>query len=154
MSEKRMLDADFLDLITYGMCKAISKTVGTEEATKVLRLAGEVNFDELRKFLATQETDPVRVLRKVANYLEDVGYMKKINVIKTAENRLTIEMYDAVVSPRTRRLLAEGFAPPHYMTNIMFGALKEMCGLTATLDHMEVGRPTREYWILKQIEQK
>ena len=102
-------------------------------------------------------TDPADVLREVGRFLERMGYMARINLESVTENEVIVEMQGVSVIGSSIRLTREGASPSHIMTNLMFAALKEVCGMEASIIDLTLEQPSpvegyaREKWVLKRI---
>ncbi len=102
-------------------------------------------------------SDPYEVLRTVGKFLEDMGYMSKIRLTKVEENEVIIEMFGVSVIKSSIRLVEGGDSPSHFMTNLMFAALKEMSGVRADIYDLTLEQPSaetgyaKEKWVLKKI---
>ncbi|MBS7638284.1 hypothetical protein KEJ49_05300 [Candidatus Bathyarchaeota archaeon] len=148
---------EFLDFINYNICKAYSETHGKEAAEAFFRKVGRIGFQELRSRIEFPSREPYEVLRKVASFLEEMGYLAKIQLTKVEEDEVIIEMFGVSVVNSSMRLVREGASPSHFMTNLMFAALEEMCGLRADIIDLTLEQPTaetgyaKEKWILKKI---
>ena len=162
MEEKRIfikkIDPSFLDFVNYGVCSALSRTYGKEAAEKLFRLAGEIEFQELKKMISFEEKEPYIALKRVGEFLEKMGYMAKIKLTKVEENEVIIEMYGVSVIKSSKRLTNEGASPSHFMTNLMFATLKDLCDIRAEIKDLTLEIPAaeagyaREKWTLRKIE--
>ncbi len=148
---------EFLDFVNYNICKAYSETWGKEAAEAFFRKVGRIGFQELRRRIEFPSREPYEVLRRVASFLEEMGYLAKIKLTKVEEDEVIIEMFGVSVVNSSMRLVREGASPSHFMTNLMFAALEEMCGLRADIIDLTLEQPTaetgyaKEKWILKKI---
>lgn len=148
---------EFLDFVNYNICKAYSETHGKEAAEAFFRKVGRIGFQELRRRVEFPSREPYEVLRRVAGFLEEMGYLAKIQLTKVEEDEVIIEMFGVSVVNSSMRLVREGASPSHFMTNLMFAALEEMCGLSANIVDLTLEQPTvetgyaKEKWILKKI---
>jgi hypothetical protein len=91
---------------------------------------------------------PLDALIKIAKYLESYGYMEQIRISRIDEKEATVEMLGVSVTDSSATLLGEKKQPSHYMTNVMFAALKRL-GVQAELRDMEFDREKKhfkEYW--------
>ena len=153
----KMISPQFLDFVNYNICEAYSEFHGKDAAVVFFRRAGEIGFQELRKMVDFQSSDPHDVLRTVSEFLEKMGYMTKIRLTKVEENEAIIEMYGVSVAKSSIRLTKEGASPSHFMTNLMFAALKEISGVRADIYDLTLEQSSnetgyaREKWILKKI---
>lgn len=157
---RKKIDPKFLDLVNYGFCSALTRLYGKEKAESVFKLAGEMAFGELKKMISIKAKRPSAVLKVVAHFLEENGYITKINLTEVTENEVIIDMYGVSVAGSSKRLLNESAAPSHYMTNLMFAALKDLCDLGANITHLAIEIPekeidhVREKWVLSEIGRK
>jgi len=141
---------EFLDIINYAVCQAVNEYVDGR-ATEFFRKVGEYHLDEaMRRGLVKIELNdkPLDTLIKIAKYLESYGYMEQIRINRIDEKEATVEMLGVSVTESSARLLGEKKQPSHYMTNVMFAALKRL-GVQAELRDMEFDREKRhfkEYW--------
>lgn len=168
MMSDRGIDRAFYDFHNYTVCRAVSEALGTEGAHKLFRRAGEIAFNELKKMIKIEETEQIPLLKRITKYLTvESGYMKKINITEISPTEIVIDMWGGP-GKSSRRLIDEGYAPSHTMTDLMFAALKEVCGLQAGISHMEIdregeeesetvewgtGEHGREKWVLSKIEE-
>ncbi len=122
-----------------------------DEAKAFFQKVGEYHLDEAlaRGFITLQPDDaPLEVLIKIAKYLESTGYMQKITVQKLSDHEAIVEMQQVSVTVSSAQLLRANKQPSHFMTNIMFAALRRR-GVQADLRHMDfdVENATfKEYW--------
>jgi len=141
---------EFLDIINYSICRAVDEYLG-ERTTEFFERVGEHHLDEaLKRGLLTMEPNskPLDILIKIAEYLESTGYMEKISIKKLSEKEAIVEMHGVSVTKSSAKLLKEGKQPSHYMTNIMFAALRKL-GVQADLREMEYDEKRahfKEYW--------
>jgi len=152
----KKIEPGFLDLVNYGVCSALSELYGREAAEKVFRLAGKINFLELSRRTDIDPSSPIAALRSIASYLEASGYMSKIALTKVTDNEVIIDMYGVSVAESSKRLVEEKKTPSHYMTNMMFAALRELFQVEAEIIHLDIEIPekdidhVRERWILRK----
>ena len=141
---------EFLDVINYAVCQAVNDYVDGR-ATEFFRKVGEYHLDEaLRRGMVKVEPSdkPLDALIKIAKYLESMGYMEQIRINRIDEKEATVEMLGVSVTDSSAKLLGEKKQPSHYMTNVMFAALKRL-GARAELRDMEFDRAEKhfkEYW--------
>jgi len=153
----KMVKPEFLDFVNYNICKAYSEIHGREAAEEFFRRVGEIGFKELQKRIEFPSREPYEVLKRVGEFLEEMGYMAKIQLTKVAEDEVIIEMFGVSVIESSMRLINEGASPSHIMTNLMFAALKELCGLRAEIEDLTLEQPSKETgyakerWILKKL---
>ena len=142
---------EFLDLINYSICYVLNQRLGKEEAERIFREVGKLNYRRIKeKGLIREREDPLEQLEEIARFLERMGYMERI-VIRREGNQLLLDMYGVSVLPSSVELVEKGMAPSHLMTNIMFAALEEK-GVRAEL--IDLGfdseeNHVREKWVLK-----
>lgn len=147
--------AEFFDTINYCICSAINEVVGPETARKIFREMGKIHYEELKKKGVIEikpGEHPMKVLEKIARYLEASGYMERIEITQTSEDEAVVDMYGVSVLDSSVRLTDEGKEPSHIMTNTMFAALEEM-GYTIELVDLLFDREmnhVKEKWILKR----
>jgi hypothetical protein len=144
------VNPEFLDIVNYAVCQAVNEYMGGR-ASEFFRKVGEYHLDEaLRRGLVRIEPSdkPLDTLLKIAKYLESYGYMEQIHINRIDEKEATVEMLGVSVTDSSAQLLGEKKQPSHYMTNIMFAALKRL-GVQAELRDMEFDRGKKhfkEYW--------
>jgi hypothetical protein len=147
-----MIRADFLDLINYGICRAVSEAVGPRRAEGILRQAGRYNYKQLKATRDDlQAQDPLATLENIAKFLEEVGYAKRVVVNRLSDMVLEMDMYGISVLDSSRKLVNEGFSPSHISTNLMFAALEDF-GIDADLEELLFDpkeNHVKERWILK-----
>jgi len=155
----KKIEPEFLDLVNYGVCSALTALYGSQAAETVFRLAGEFNYEELKGKSRVDSSSPIDALRSIASYLEKSGYMGKIDLTRVTENEVIVDMYGVSVAESSKRLVDEGKSPSHYMTNMMFAALKDLFQVKAEITHLDIEIPkeetdhVREKWILKKGSQ-
>ena len=141
---------EFLDIVNYAVCEAVNEYMDGE-ATEFFRRVGEYHLEEaLRRGIVRIEPNekPLDALIKIAKYLESYGYMEQIRISRIDEKEATVEMLGVSVTDSSATLLGEKKQPSHYMTNVMFAALKRL-GVQAELRDMEFDREKKhfkEYW--------
>lgn len=141
---------EFLDTVNYAICEAVNEYVDGK-ATEFFRRVGEYHLEEaLRRGLVKIESSdkPLDALIKIARYLESYGYMEQIRINRIDEKEAIVEMLGVSVTDSSAQLLSEKKQPSHYMTNVMFAALKKL-GVQAELRDMEFDRGEKhfkEYW--------
>jgi hypothetical protein len=145
-----MIKNEFFDIINYAICRAVNEYT-RDQAAEFFRAVGEFHLEEAlrRGMVAFQPDDtPLERLIKVARYLEAYGYMEKIVIKKLSDTEAVVEMHGVSVSASSAQLLQEGRKPSHYMTNMMFAALK-LLAIRADLQDMEYDAKEarfKEYW--------
>ena len=153
----RMVRPKFLDFVNYNICKAYSEMHGKDAAVGFFRRVGEIGFQELRGMVDFPSSDPYDVLRTMGEFLEGMGYMSKIQLTKVEEDEVIIEMFGVSVIKSSIRLVEGGASPSHFMTNLMFAALKELSGVRADIYDLTLEQPSaetgyaKEKWVLKKI---
>lgn len=155
MSADRSTDGvtrEFFDFVNYNVCRAVSEFVGAEKAVKLYERAGEIGYAELKRrgIIQVDGRDPLDVLVQIVRFLERGGYMGRIELKRLNEREMEVDMYGVSVMESSVRLTNEGYAPSHFMTNLMFAALKDF-GMTAELDELvfeEEVDHVREHWVL------
>jgi hypothetical protein len=141
---------EFLDIVNYAVCEAVNDFVDGK-ATEFFRRVGEYHLEEaLRRGVVKIEPNdkPLDALVRIARYLESYGYMKEIRINRIDEKEATVEMLGVSVTDSSAQLVGEKKQPSHYMTNVMFAALKKL-GVQAELRDMEFDREEKhfkEYW--------
>ena len=150
----KIIRPEFIDFVNYNICKAYMEYYGKEAGIGFFRRVGEIGFQELRKIVDFPSSDPYEVLKTVGEFLERMGYMSKIQLTKVEENEVVIEMFGVSVIKSSMRLIREGANPSHFMTNLMFAALKELSGIQADIYDLTLEQPsedtgyTKEKWVL------
>lgn len=145
-----MIKPNFFDTINYSICQAVNELLG-EESKDFFKRVGECHLEEaLERGLLKIESDekPLDVLIKIAKYLESTGYMEKISINKLSEKEAIVEMRGVSVTESSAKLLGEDKHPSHFMTNMMFAALKRI-GVQADLRDMDYDVKEarfKEYW--------
>ena len=71
-------------------------------------------------------------MQRLADYLQQVGYVREIAVHPLSEDEWEYEMVDPVILPGAKRLLDEGAVPAHISTTLMFALLRRF-GLQAEM---------------------
>lgn len=152
-----MVRPEFLDFVNYNICKAYSELHGPEAAEEFFRVVGKIGFRELQRLIDFPSRKPHEVLKRVGEFLEEMGYMARIELRKVAEDKVITEMHGVSVIESSMRLIDEGASPSHIMTNLMFAALRELCGLEAEIEDLTLQQPSRktgyarERWGLKRL---
>ncbi len=147
------VDPTFLDLVNYGICRALNERLGKEATEQIFREVGRICYRRARdQGMIEGKEDPLDALVEVARFLERMGYMERIVISRVSEDELLLDMYGVSVLRSSIELVDSGMAPSHYMTNMMFAALEEH-GVTAEL--VDLGfdpeeNHVREKWILKR----
>jgi hypothetical protein len=147
---EKCLKTDFLDVINYATCQTVNDYLDGK-ATEFFQKVGEYHFDEALKrgLIKIAPSDkPLDALIKIAKYLESVGYMGKVLINKLGDDEAFVEMYEVSVTKSSAMMIREGKAPSHFMTNIMFAALKRL-GIQAELEDVgfdEERRHFKEHW--------
>jgi hypothetical protein len=119
------VDPDFFDLEIYAIYHAVYDLV-KEDTWKVVWKAGEIVYDEIKdKIGVVGEKDPFKVLKKLAEWLKQVGYINDIELHKIAEDEIEYVMFEPIITPGAKRLIKEGRVPAHISTSLMYAALKQ-----------------------------
>ncbi len=145
-----LIKPEFFDTINYSICKAVNERLG-DDAKDFFKRVGECHLEEAveRGFFAMdRDENPLDTLIRLAKYLESTGYMDKILINKLSEKEAIVEMRGVTVTYSSAKLLREDRHPSHFMTNIMFAALKRL-GIQADLRDMEYNEKEarfKEYW--------
>ena len=153
----KKISPEFLDFFNYGVCKSLSERFGKETAAEIFRRAGEIEFEELKKLVAFKSREPYEVLTTVGKFLEKMGYMARIELKRVEDDEVLIEMYGVSVIASSIRLTREAASPSHIMTNLMFAALKDLCGVRADIVDLTLEQPSprtgyaKEKWILRKM---
>lgn len=150
------IDPHYFDLQIYAIYRAIWERWG-DEAWQVVWRSGEVLFNEIEPTLGLAPDDtPFSAMRRLADYLRDVGYVDDIAVRQISEDELEYEMLSPAILRGAKRLLAEGAVPAHISTTLMFALLRKRFGLKAGM----IGQPKLlpdgraiERWKLSRIEE-
>jgi len=146
------VDPEFFDMLNYSICRAVNEALGKDGAESIFRKVGEINYGILKaKGEIKPSEDPLDTLEQIARYLERVGYMEKIEIKRVSDRELLLKMHGVSVLDSSVKLVDSGMAPSHYMTNLMFAALKEY-GVEAEL--IDLGfdvekNVVQEKWVLK-----
>jgi hypothetical protein len=130
------ISEDFFDLELYAIYKSIHELVGGD-SWKVVWRSGEIMIAELRERLHLDQKTPFETMRLLGKYLEEAGYLDKLEVKETGPDQLEYVMSNPVITRGAQRLLKEGAAPPHISTSLMFAALKLIFGMKAEM----IGEP-------------
>ena len=153
----KMVQPEFLDFVNYSICKAYSEMYGKDTAVKFFRRVGEIGFKELLKMVEFPSSKPYDVLKAVGEFLESMGYMSKIQLTKVDEQEVIIEMFGVSVIKSSINLVEEGASPSHFMTNLMFAALKEISDVHADIYDLTLEQPSiktgygKEKWVLNKM---
>ena len=141
---------DFFNLEMYSVYRAIGEIWG-KESWKVVWRAGEILFSELVNKLALRGKSLEEVLKSLANYLQDVGYVEGIEVSFIKEDEVEYKMKNPSIERAAFRLIKEGFAPPHISTALLMAALDKLFGFKAEM----VGNPTQKNgWVIEKWKLK
>jgi hypothetical protein len=146
------VNPEFVDFVNYNFCRAISEHVGRERAVRVFERAGEIGYAALKAqgAIQTDGRSPLDVLVQIVRYLEDNGYMGRIELNRISEAEMEVNMYEISVMGSSVRLTDQDYSPSHIMTNLMFAALQEF-GMSAELNELEFepdADHVREHWKL------
>ncbi|MCS7365185.1 MAG: hypothetical protein NDF54_07105 [archaeon GB-1867-035] len=116
---------EFVDLIMYGVYYAAYDLLG-ERTWEIVWKAGEVVFNEVKDRLGiTSETPPFEALRRMADWLKDMGYVEYIEVNRISEDEIEYVMKDPIITPGAKKLIQQGRVPAHISTALMFAILKQ-----------------------------
>lgn len=114
----------FFDLELYSVYKAVNEVLG-EKTWDIVWRAGEILLDLISDELRLNEVeDPLEALRRVAEWLKDMGYISDIEVRRTGEDTVEYVMSDPIITPGAKKLIEEDMVPPHVSTSLMFATLK------------------------------
>lgn len=138
---RKSVDASFFDLELYCIYKAATELFGNDEAWRLVWRSGEVMFEEIRRDQNLQITDPIDVMKKVAAYLEEVGYSEKLTIQETGKDLIEYTMLRPAIGPGAQRLIKEGAVPGHISTSVLFAALKKGFDMKAEMIGEPVFRP-------------
>jgi|Deesub1362B_J571_1020462.scaffolds.fasta_scaffold00673_8 hypothetical protein len=147
------INKDFFNLEIYSIYRAIGE-LWNKEAWRVVWRAGEILFLELNKKLKLRGKPIEEVLKSLANYLENIGYVDKIEVSFIKKDEIEYKMKNPSIEEVAFRLIKEGFAPPHISTALLIAALDKLFGLKIEI----IGNPVQkndwviEKWKLKRKE--
>ena len=145
-----MIKNEFFDVVNYAICSAVHEYMG-DRSPEFFRAVGELHLEEaLKRGLVNfqAEDTPLERLIKVARYLEACGYMGEIVIERLSDTEAIVEMHGVSVAGSSAQLVQEGRVPSHYMTNMMFAALKRL-SIRADLQDMEFDAKAarfKEYW--------
>lgn len=127
------IDPTYFDLQIYALYQAVWECWG-DEAWYVVWRSGEILFDEIEPELGLQPDDDVFVaMQRLADYLQQVGYVTDIAVRPLSDDEWEYEMGEPVILPGAKRLLADGAVPAHISTTLMFALLNKRYGLSAEM---------------------
>ena len=152
-TEKRLLDADFVNAEVYAIYKAITEVCG-EEGWKIMWRSGELMFEQIEPRLEFPSREPLDVMRTVGDYLKRSGYFEEIELELLPGGVLEYQMINTATRPAAQRLIEENAILPHWSTVVMVAALRKLCGVEAKMeahDHKPeiVSRShSKERWIL------
>ena len=115
---------EFFDLELYSVYKAVNEVLG-EKTWDIVWRAGEILLDLISEDLGLDNVDdPFEALKRVAEWLKEMGYISDIEVRKTGEDTVEYIMSDPIITPGAKKLIEEGMVPPHVSTSLMFATLK------------------------------
>jgi hypothetical protein len=146
------VNPDFFDFVNYNVCRAISERVGREAAAEVFERAGEIGYTTLKQqgVVQTEGQRPLDVLVQIVRFLEENGYMGRIELNRISDVEMEVNMIGVSVLDSSIDLTDQGYSPSHIMTNLMFAALKEF-GMSFELNELEFepeADHVREHWKL------
>jgi hypothetical protein len=148
----KAVNPDFFDFVNYNFCRAISEHVGRDGAADVFQRAGEIGYAMLKErgVIQTDGQGPMDVLVQIVRFLENNGYMGRIELNRISEVEMDVNMYGISVMDSSVDLTDQGHSPSHIMTNLMFAALQEF-GMSVELSELEFepeADHVREHWKL------
>ena len=152
-TERRVLDAEFINAEIYGIYKAITEVSG-EDGWKIMWRAGELVFDEIEPKLQFASREPLDVMRTVGAYLKQAGYFEDIELELLPNGVLEYQMVNTATRASAQRLIQENAILPHWSTVVMVAALRKMSGVEAKMeahDHkpeLVSQSHSKERWIL------
>ena len=123
---------DFFDKEFYAIYLAAHENWGGASWNIVWR-SGEIIFDEIEPELGLENTNWIEGMQRLAAYLRRVGYVRDISVEQKGADRMEYTMFDPAILPGAKRLVAQGAAPGHVSTTLMFAMLKKCYGLGAEM---------------------
>lgn len=139
------IKTEFFNAFTYSVFKAIGEKIG-EESWKIVWRTGELLFNETRNEIEYKK-EPLEVVRSLAEYLREVGYLKDAKIVPLDDDEFEYWMKEPVIEKAAFKLIEEGFPPPHISTSLLFSALKNLANTELEL----VGTPEkREGWIVER----
>ncbi|MCS7374916.1 MAG: hypothetical protein NDF56_08050 [archaeon GB-1845-036] len=116
---------EFVDLIMYGVYYAAYDLL-KEKTWKIVWKAGEVVFNEIKDKLGiTGGIDLFEALRRMADWLREMGYVEYIEVKRISEDEFEYIMKNPIITPGAKRLVEQGKVPAHISTALMFAILKQ-----------------------------
>ena len=146
------IDPKFFDYEIYAIYKAVNEVLGRETWSIVWR-SGEILLDLIWDELGLKlDMDYIEALKRVAEWLKKVGYIDEIELIKEDEGNIRYVMKEPVIADGAKKLIDEGYVPPHISTSLLFATLKrfgykvEMVG-----DPIFMGDKVVEKWRLVPI---
>jgi hypothetical protein len=151
------MDREFFDIETYALFSALNEIV-PEKAWDIAQRAGEYAFAEVKSRLGIKEKDPIKLIKILGNWLQDMGYAR-IEVKKIGDNIFHYYMYDTASRKGLRKIREEkgkNAIMAHWSSVLMFAALKDMCNLKAEISHLDFAveddiGATVEEWVLSEI---
>ena len=151
------IDPVYFDRQIYALYRAVWERWG-DDAWYVVWRSGELLLEEIEAELGLDlgpGASPFPAMQRLADYLQQVGYVREIAVRPLSEDEWEYEMVDPVILPGARRLLDDGAVPAHISTTLMFALLKRF-GLKADMigdpDLRADGRAI-ECWRLVPLEE-
>ena len=153
-----MIDRDFFDLETYAVYSAINRLFGKEATQRVINLFGELAWRDIKKRIKVEMQSAYDVMRNLAGYFKDVGYITGLDIEKINEYEFiaTFHKGSGAAYGAVMRLKAENAPPPHYLTTTMSAAIRDVCNMKFNLIHTELDTAEKEYearerWVLTKI---
>ena len=150
------IDPTYFDQQIYALYRAIWERWG-DEAWYVVWRSGEVLFDQIEPELGLRpDDDPFTAMQRLADYLQQVGYVDGIVVQALSDDEWDYVMRDPVILPGAKRLIAQGAVPAHISTSLMFALLKKRYRLGAEMIGDPKMRPDEtaiERWRLAPLKE-
>ncbi|MFQ6081748.1 MAG: hypothetical protein ACE5WD_00125 [Candidatus Aminicenantia bacterium] len=133
------INQDFFDLEMYSIYRAIGELWG-EKAWKVVWRSGEILFSELNNQLNLKKGKINEVLAALTKYLEEVGYIEKIEIVFTKKDEIEYKMRNPSILKSAFRLIKENYVPPHISTSLIVAALNKLFNLNVEM----IGSPIQD----------
>ncbi|MGC9149091.1 MAG: hypothetical protein ACP5GI_06605 [Sulfolobales archaeon] len=126
----------FFDLELYAIYHVIYDYL-KESTWDIVWRVGEVIINEIKDLIDLDKTmDPFEALKKLGEWLKEMGYFEDLEVRRVSENEIEYVMLNPVISSGAKKLIDEGRVPPHISTALMFAVLKRF-NMTAEM----IGEP-------------
>lgn len=140
------IETEFFNSFAYSVFKAIGEKLG-EESWKIVWRTGELLFEEIKEKIEFEKKEPIGIVRAIAKYLKNTGYLKDVRIILLNDNEFEYWIKEPAIEKGAFRLIEEGFPPPHISTSILFSALRNLTNFELEL----VGNPERKNkWIVER----